>query len=418
MEQLRILLQFIRTRWFSRFPTEAAVHRHQQKKLKKQQEFLRRHCAFYRDCAQFPMIDKTVWMEQFDNINTVGLHRADAERFAMQCEQTREFGEKLQGVTVGLSSGTSGHRGVFLVSDRERVLWAGTMLAKALPKRRLLGTKIAFFMRADSKLYETVNSRAIQFRFFDMQQDMRCHLHALEAFAPTLLVAPPSCLLEIAKWNTKPRIRPLKVISIAEVLEPSDAAVIKAAFGVDVVHQVYQCTEGFLGATCACGTLHINEDVILMEKEWLDERRFIPIITDLERRAQPIVRYRLNDVLVVKNEPCKCGSPFLAIEKIEGRQDDCFVFSGNDGPVSVFPDFIRRCILFADGVGEYRVQQVSAGKIRVLADGLDDMAKQQITGAFRQLAAERGFQMPEIAFEPYAYRRERKLKRVENLCCM
>lgn len=36
-----------------------------------------------------------------------------------------------------------------------------------------------------------------------------------------------------------------------------------------------------------------------IEKEWLDETRFVPIITDLMRTSQPIVRYRLDDVLVI-----------------------------------------------------------------------------------------------------------------------
>ena len=77
-------------------------------------------------------------------------------------------------------------------------------------------------------------------------------------------------------------------------------------------------------------------------------------MTDLERKAQPIIRYRLNDILVERKEPCGCGSPFLALEKIEGREDDVFSFKGKDGRnVPVFPDFIRRCILFGDkGSGE------------------------------------------------------------------
>lgn len=48
------------------------------------------------------------------------------------------------------------------------------------------------------------------------------------------------------------------------------------------------------------------------------------MVTDLERKAQPIIRYRLNDILVERKEPCGCGSPFLALEKIEGREDDVF----------------------------------------------------------------------------------------------
>ena len=70
--------------------------------------------------------------------------------------------------------------------------------------------------------------------------------------------------------------------------------------------------------------LHLNEDIVYIEREYLDDRRFVPVVTDLERKAQPIIRYRLNDILVERKEPCGCGSPFLALEKIEGREDDVF----------------------------------------------------------------------------------------------
>ncbi len=48
--------------------------------------------------------------------------------------------------------------------------------------------------------------------------------------------------------------------------------------------------------------MHLNEPYLLIEREWLDreQTRFTPIVTDLWRRAQPVVRYRLNDVLQVK----------------------------------------------------------------------------------------------------------------------
>ncbi len=415
-EKLTILYQFIKFRWFCRFKDRESLEKHQNRLLAKQLKFAKKYSSFYRENSEFPMIDKNVFMEQFNNINTVGINKTESMDLALQCERTRDFNKKIKGVTVGLSSGTSGHRGIFLVSDKERALWAGTILAKTLPKRHLFGVKVAFFMRADSNLYETVKSRLIKFRFFDMQKDIEQHFEELQQFQPTLLVAPPSCLIQIADRNTAGQIKPIKVISIAEVLEPSDAERIKAAFGVKVVHQIYQCTEGFLGATCEHGTLHINEEIIRIEKERLDERRFIPIITDLKRKAQPIIRYRLNDVLVEKKEPCKCASPLLALEKIEGRQDDVFEFSGENGVVPVFPDFIRRCILFADGIGEYRVQQLSPYKILILADGLTEIAKRQITTEFEKLAKYYSFTVPDIEFQPYQYDISRKLKRVEKLC--
>ncbi len=416
MEKLRIIFYFIKFRWFSRFRSVSGLQKHQHTLYKKQLAFLRRSSQFYRNTPGLPIIDKNMFMDCFNHLNTVGIDRDRAISFAIACERKRDFSKKLGGITVGLSSGTSGHRGVFLVSDRERAIWAGAILARTLPKWHLFGVRVAFFMRADSALYETVQSRAIQFRFFDMLGDMDRHFQQLEQFSPTLLVAPPSCLLAIAKWNKSSQIRPQKVISIAEVLEDADAQTIKSALGVSVVHQIYQCTEGFLGATCEHGVLHLNEDFLRIEKEWLDENRFVPIITDLMRRAQPIVRYRLNDILVAKKEPCPCGSPLMGLDKVEGRQDDIFEFEGENGLVDVFPDFIRRCILFAEGVGEYCVKQISPKEIVVLADNLSSETKLQITSEFEKLAQHFCFKAPSVVFEPYEYNCMRKLKRVEKIC--
>jgi len=411
-EKVMIVHNFIKTRWFSKFPNEKSLRKHQQKLFKEQLSFIKQNSTFYERKDEIPIIDKKIFMDRFNDINTVGIDKNQAMDFAIECEKSREFNKKLNGVTVGLSSGTSGHRGVFLVSDRERAMWAGTVLAKLLPKWHLFGVRVAFFMRANSELYETVQSSVIKFKFFDMLKNMDENLNELQEFQPTLLVAPPSCLLRIAEWNNAQKIKPKKVISIAEVLEQADAEIIKVGFNANVIHQVYQCTEGFLGTTCEYGTLHINEDVVQIEKEQIDESRFIPIVTDLKRRAQPIIHYRLNDVLVEKTEPCNCGSPFLALEKIEGRQDDVFEFDG----VSIFPDFIRRCILFAEDVGEYRVQQVSANEVVVLAYDLNEATKQQIISEFEKLAKKFQFAIPNITFKPYEYNNRKKLKRVEKLC--
>src|SRR5699024_9723342 len=102
------------------------------------------------------------------------------------------------------------------------------------------------------------------------------------------------------------------------------------------------------GHTCEHGTIHLNEDVVIIQKEYMDKKQgvFIPIITDFRRKTQPIIRYRLNDLLQEKQNPCTCGSPFTALEKIEGRADDLFYLrhTGNEGLRAVFPDFIRRAI--------------------------------------------------------------------------
>ncbi|GAB2028203.1 coenzyme F390 synthetase [Lactovum odontotermitis] len=352
-------------------------------------------------------------MENFDALNTVGIKKETAMDFAIECERTRQFGWKLQGVTVGLSSGTSGHRGIFLVSDKERAIWAGTILAKTLPRKHLFGHKIAFFMRADSALYETIHSRLIDFRFYDLQASMAENIEKMQAYQPTIIVAPPSALLKIAEFHKGAR-SPLKVISIAEVLEKRDAEKICQRFGIDHVHQIYQCTEGFLAATCEKGVLHLNEEVVRIDKEWLDDERFIPIISDLKRRTQPIMNYRLNDILRIRTGGCSCGNPALALESIEGRQDDIFIFNGPEGKVEIFPDFIRRCILFSSDVNEYRVVQKNSDFIVIYADGLSVQTKSQIVREFDNLARQQHFFSPEIVFEPYQFTGHKKLRRIES----
>ena len=53
----------------------------------------------------------------------------------------------------------------------------------------------------------------------------------------------------------------------------------------------------------------------MLKKEYLDDNRFYPIITDFKRTSQPIYRYRLNDILVEEKSPCPCGSVLLESRK-------------------------------------------------------------------------------------------------------
>ena len=163
------------------------------------------------------------------------------------------------------------------------------------------------------------------------------------------------------------------------------------------------------------GTLHLNEDIVFVEKEYLDKNRFIPIITDFTRKSQPIIRYRLNDILVEGHDKCKCGSCFTVIDKIEGREDDVYLFNGiKEKTVKVYPDFIRRCILFAGDISDYRCVQNTKEKITIYIDE-NKVIREKIYNEFKKLSEQLNFIMPDINFEKYSYDKKRKLKRVESL---
>ncbi len=60
------------------------------------------------------------------------INKDEAMEFAVKSERKRSFSSKLHNITVGLSSGTSHSRGIFLVEDSEKDKWAGFVLARFL----------------------------------------------------------------------------------------------------------------------------------------------------------------------------------------------------------------------------------------------------------------------------------------------
>ncbi len=344
-----------------------------------------------------PPVDKRLMMENFARFNTIGVSADEALAVAMRAERSRDFTPTLCGVTVGLSSGTSGHRGVFLASPAEQAGWAGVILSRTLHQfsGRL---RVAFFLRSNSNLYEQVGGALIQFQYFDLMTPMTEAVVRLNLFQPHIVIGPPSLLGALASELEQSRLRigPQRLISVAETLEPQDRERLQDVFQAPV-HEIYQCTEGLLAISCAHGSLHIQEDLVALQFEPLEEQgvrseaeRVTPIVTDLWRRTQPIIRYQLNDVLQLADERCRCGSEFRAIAAVEGRCDDVCYFVTEAGALRpFFPDVIRRMILLASGgVAEYQAVQTRPGQLAVrvaLAPGADAGA---VDAALRRSAEE------------------------------
>ena len=414
--KLNILMTYLKYK-NKHFKSRSELENYQKKQIDKQLDFVTSHSKMYesykgKPLSDYPLMDKKQMMDNFDELNTDGTNREEAMKLAIDSERSRDFSEKLNHITVGLSSGTSDTRGIFLVSDKEKDMWAGYILSKVLYGSILDKYEVAFFMRANSNLYESVSSSNIHFVFYDIYQSVEDNIRKLIDQKPDIVVGQPSILLDLCRYAKD--IHPKKVISIAEVLEDRDREVICKSFGTDVIHQVYQCTEGCLATTCEYGTIHLNEDIVYVEKEYLDDRRFIPVITDFTRTSQPIIRYRLNDILVERKEPCKCGSCFTALERIEGREDDVFVFDGrNDGKVTVFPDFMRRLVLFSGDVSDYRIVQTEQGDLEVYWNE-DDTMKDKFMTELNKMAEDREFIIPRGTFFDYSFDRSKKLKRVES----
>lgn len=363
-EPLLILWHFVRTRWLPALPQRFKLAR-----------FLRevvRECPHYKglapDLAQFPLMAKRNFLAHFAELNRHHITLEEATVTALRAERERDFQPQLPGgVSVGLSSGTSGTRHVFLVGREDRCRWAGQILARALSSASLRHLanpwrpplRIAFFLRASSNLYTTLNGRRVQFKYYDLTRPFPDLLAELGHQQPHILVAPATVLAEIAR-HCLPLDRLKQVISVAEVLDSRDRALIEAAFHLPV-GQIYQAAEGFLGVTCAQGRVHLNEESLHIEKRWINESRdrFQPIITDFSRRTQWFVRHHLTDILRPAITPCPCGRKTTSLEAVEGRAEEILWSRDTGGkPQPVFPDVLRQALYsLPDPPEQYRIEQ-------------------------------------------------------------
>jgi putative adenylate-forming enzyme len=387
-----------------RFASRERLDAYQRRRLALHLERVRRRVPFYRPYRSaapndWPIVDRSTVLSHFREMNVAGLGLAAARAAALMAESGGD--PELNGLTVGLSSGTStgpADRGVFLASARERHLWAGTILAKLLPQVWRRNERIALFLRANSALYRSVRSARVRFAYFDLTTPPERQLDALNRFRPTVLVAPPSRLRALAELRDDFASAPTTIIAGAEVLEAIDRRAIRAGFGVDPA-EIYQATEGFLGTSCRHGTLHLNEDLMVIEREPVPGGggRFVPIVTDLYRNTQPVVRYRLDDLL--RETSCSCGSPLLPV-RVEGRLADTLAFPTSGAPLRLFPDEVHP-LVDLPGVEQYAVRQLDPAHLQVALAPLDPALVAGVRRALGQRLGALGHRAPQIAFLPY-----------------
>ncbi|KAF1053432.1 MAG: hypothetical protein GAK43_01430 [Stenotrophomonas maltophilia] len=407
---------YVRARWRAwRLRDRAAIEAYQTRQLTRLMQHASHALPFYRayaqqPLAQWPILDKQALLADFERINRPALGAGDI-REALAAGQ-----ERARGYVIGQSTGTSGNRGYYVISDAERFVWLGTLLAKALPDALWQRRRVALALPGLSALYRSAGTGSrIELAFFDLASGPQSWVEALSDFAPDTLVAPPKVLRWLAERG---RLQARNVFSGAEVLDPLDRQVIEAATGRRL-REIYMATEGLFAVSCSRGTLHLAEDVVHFEFQQVDAHSPLvsPIVTDFTRREQGLIRYRMNDLLELDPNPCPCGLAFQAVKRVEGRQDDVFrLADGQGGRRLVTPDVLRNAVVDSHpAIVDFRVLQLAAERIEVRLDEclpaeVDEQVRQNLLARLAPLAVEvqvvRGLEVP------YAH----KLRRVMRLC--
>ena len=356
-------------RWRERtLRTREAIARYQARRLRALGRHLAATIPFHAGIdperpERWPVVDKATLLARFAEFNVAGV-TLDAARTALARGDAR-----IGDLTLGCSTGTSGNRGYFVVSEAERFVWLGTLLAKALPDALWRRHRVALALPGFSRLYGAAGGGSrVSLGLFDLAEGVDGWAERFARFAPDTVVAPPKVLRLLAERRLL--ARGTTVFSAAEVLDPVDAGPIAQATGA-AVRQIYMATEGLFGVSCRHGTLHLAEDAVAFE--WEAEGALVkPVVTDFTRRAQAMARYRMNDLLRLSDASCPCGSAFQAVAAVEGRADDLFLLGG----VTVTPDVLRNALLDADRrVDDFRITQTGAREVAVvLPPGIDGEA--------------------------------------------
>lgn len=404
---------FVRTRALQMLlRSRGAIARHQDRGCARLTAAARATIPFYRDKGpafdDLPVIDKAIQQARFHEFNRPGITLEEA------VEALAAGDDRVRGYFVGQSTGTSGNRGRFVISAAERFAWLGTIVAKAVPDALIRRRRVALALPGFSSLYKSASSGSrIRLAFFDLALGVDSWREDLVDFAPEILVAPPKVLRRLAEDGI---LGGVESFSGAEVLDPIDREIIEQASGRRV-REIYMATEGLFGIACRHGTLHLAEDVVRFEWEKVPGSDLvIPIVTDMVRRIQPMIRYRMNDLLELSPSGCRCGSPFQAVARIHGRMDDVFELETPHGRVMVTPDVLRNAAVDSDPrVRDYRIIQKLDGRIMVeLDEGLPEEVHGAVRGALEKALARLGAAPAVTTVRGVTPRFDRKLRRVER----
>jgi len=158
-----------------------------------------------------------------------------------------------------------------------------------------------------------------------------------------------------------------KVFTGAEVLEDALRQRAKSMLGVEIAEN-YGSTEAFLGWQCPAGNRHINAEHVLMEIVDADGAAVVPgqigrvLVTTLENRLAPLVRYAIGDYAYAGRGECVCGRTLPLLGRVVGRGMNLFRL--RDGRL-MSPWHLTSAVRNCAEVKQFQIVQKSIGHFTV-----------------------------------------------------
>lgn len=219
---------------------------------------------------------------------------------------------------------------------------------------------------------------------------------------PTIVGYASSILIIAQKLIEKDiTIKAKKVIVSGESCSNKNREDIGKAFACNDVRGAYGCTEGGMCAyECSKGHLHIMSDSVILEAVDKDNnivdygtKSDKVLITNLNNRVQPIIRYEMNDEIILHHYyECDCGNKddFITIDNM---RNEILNFNGDNSIISISSQLISN--LFSeisleglDKFSNYQVKVKENNNILCILNYLDDEQIDNINNEIKEKLAE------------------------------
>lgn len=366
----------------------------QNKKLRKILKHAYRHSKYYHRTFQeasiteenidklplsrFPVMDKAILMEHFDELVTVSnLKQEELRKFDEDESRDKKILQNKYHLVH--SSGSTGKPAYFvydnqawnqmLVAIIRAALWGMTMpqIIKLLSKN----LKILYIAATDGRYGGAMavgdgieGVRANQL-FLDINTPLAEWEKSVRGFKPNIIIGYPSAIKILGELVDKEKIHihVERIISCGEPLGSGLRQYLEETFQTNVIN-VYGASESLaLGVEA-----NEAEGMILFDDmNYVEVENGTMYITSLYNYIQPLIRYKISDQLILRHSDEQSRCPFTKAENLVGRNEDIMWFEDNRGNREfLHPLAIEG--LCTVGLVDYQFEQIASDSFEMLAE--------------------------------------------------
>lgn len=280
------------------------------------------------------------------------------------------------------TSRTSGSTGEPFVSYFDKRGWSILKFASKYRARKACGFSIiekfvvieAMPVNEAEKHNDSYNisNLLIRKKFLSIYDTLDNHIEFYQKFQPTTIYGFPSYFVKLVEYLEKNNIRldfVKRIFTSSEILNTTTRKLIEEYFNCEL-HDIYGSTE-IKEVSWECKThegYHINEDLVYVE--CIDENG-MPVedgvegrivMTSLENKAMPLLRYSIGDTGVILKHKCSCGRNFRLMKPMYGRTIDYFILK--DGK-KISPYELTMSMEDIPGILQYQILQKTISLVEI-----------------------------------------------------